>query len=208
MKIVQSLNKIDLDKVISHNKIKQLLEFYSYMEEEQLKLENAKIAAKEEITALKKKAYSETVEKVLKENAQLVAEFNLSLDRLADKIANDLANIINLTLIKLGAFSITNNNLKTIIEIELDKFKFENKEIIIRANSYTLEQFKTNFPAINNKLISYLIDDTMAKEECLIESSLWIMRLDLKTAVREITRLLTGNPDNNSANLNIGNMPE
>jgi len=189
-KKIQQLNMVDLDRVIKAGDISRLLMFKTYMEEEKQKLEEFQQKIREEAETIKAQAYSETVSSVLEQNAQLVTNFNHKQDELLHKISHDLFSIIDHILAKIGMDNIDINNVQNLILGELEKIRFANKEILVRANGKAIAQFKHKFADLDYRFVTYLVDEALVDQECIIESSLWTMKLDINYAIAEIRNML------------------
>lgn len=138
----------------------------------------------------REESYKEGLNQAHAENNKLYAELSTKLNTLFQELEVEITNLSYRILQKFGINNIQVNNLRTLIQQELSKTKLTPSFIQVQANWQTISKLQQEFAG--DKLIEYKVNDELIDEECIYSTDIYIFRVNIDSAKRQIYQILQG----------------
>jgi hypothetical protein len=183
--IIKDLNTVALDRVIKESDLDYIMNAKSHADKLIQEANNILQQAKIEVENAKKDAYNKVTTELIQANKDSLDQFNKEVDVFINDVISQSSQLIYKILGKFGQENISIGTIKNIINKELGKNRIVDITKIT-ANKKSIAKLKETLNLIYFEAIVWEEDETYNDDECLCNTKLWSMRVNISYVVDNI----------------------
>ncbi len=188
MEIIK-LNNAEFDRVLKAKDANNILELDEYLKLKKKQNDQLIAETEKKIEVLKKKVYEEISAEIRSKNEEQLDELYTNLEQVLKTIDEKLFDIIYQILTKLGYLQVNSLQIRNLIQEEIGNL-IGQKQVKILINERMAEKIKSEFNEPVSKQLTWAIKNELSDEECICETNMWTLRIDLATLKKQINRIL------------------
>lgn len=183
------INEAPMIKVLKAEEIILLNEVHAYIQRMREKSDELVKQTEDECEELKNELRHTQQQELVKLTKAVHEQNQKSVQKLLEQLERSLYSVVYKILNKLQINSFSRQQINDTIKNELREIVQGNK-LIIQCNKDSLEQVQQNLLGIDAE-VTYKINNELQDEECVIDSGLSLVYIDLAQCRNKIIELLT-----------------
>ena len=183
------LNSSVFDRVLKASDLKELLDTKEYVAKMRHQSHKLLTDTEKNVVQIKEKIYEEVSTEIRTENAKQLQILYDNLQLLLNQLNDKLFDMVYQVLMKLGYAEINSLHVKNLIKEEVGDV-MSHQPVKIIANEALLIRLKEDFAAKKQDAISWAINNQLSDEECICETKLWSLRINVTTLKEQINNIL------------------
>lgn len=188
MKKINTSGTNKIVKVLNSSDVTMLDELSKYKQHITQECQELLDTTAQECEALKKNAKSEIHSKLQKLSHELYESNYKRLQQVLQLLEDDIHGLVYKVLHKLNIQDIKPNQVSSQIANDINEF-IPNKSFTLKCNREDIDTLKELLEGVDSE-IKYKVDNSLDSNQCVIESEIVTIYIDIKSCKNQILKLL------------------